>query len=277
MSQILTNYSVKKIIVIALLCYYPWWGNAQTDSLNQKYSIPLSTFRDIPSLTIKFAPLALFEPVYNTFEMGLEYKFSPKYSVQGQFGYGNHLTSPYYSTDLGDSPFRTFRLRGEFRFYFKNAHMDKSTRRMLTRNPDFAESETFKDYILENKSQKHGYFALELAYKNTVFFESELLGQNCVDGVCDFQRFTNYERIKNVGMIHFKYGKQKFYGSNFCIDYYVGLGMRLVDIYLSEPGFSGGNIFFNIIDAREPGRFSMYSITAGIKLGYSFSLKKKKL
>lgn len=250
----------------------------QAQETEEDISSNLSTFGHTPSLTLKFAPLTMAEPIYNTFEFGVEYKFHPKYSIQGQLGYGNHLTSFYYDPDFNNERYRNFRVRLEGRYYFTSARsMSPSMRRALFRNPALENSERFKAYVAEKKARKHGYLAIDLGWKNTLFFEEGFLGQECEDGQCAFQRFVSYNRIKNVGLLHFKLGEQRFYGPKFCLDYYIGIGGRFINVALSEEGLdTGEDFFFSLIDVRTPGSFVTFSISAGIKLGYSLALKERK-
>ncbi len=239
----------------------------------------LATFRHTPSLTLKFAPLTMAEPIYNTFEFGLEYKFHPQFSIQGQFGYGNHLTSFYYDPEFNSERYRNIRVRIEGRYYFTSANrLSPSMRRAVFRNPELENSARFRAYLAEKKARKHGYLALDLGWKNTIFFEEGFLGQECEDGQCAFQQFVSYQRIKNVGLLHFKIGEQRFYGPKFCLDYYVGIGGRFINVAFSEEGFDieEDEQFFSQIDVRSPGSFLNFSITASIKIGYSFALKNRK-
>ncbi len=268
----------KAILLMLLLIGELTIAEAQTET--NKHNTKLPTFREVPSLTFKYIPLAALEPIYNTFELGLEYKFKPKLSIQGQFGYGTHKSSIYYDADLGDTPYRTYRMRGELRFYLGSSRSNKSTRRVLYSSEELEQSSAYQSHITEQDAKKHQYLALDIAHKNTIFFEAEMVGQDCENGVCAYERFTNYQRIKNVSIMHLKYGIQQFYTKNFCVDYYVGLGLRFVNVRLSDPSIEQGlrndAFFFDAIDARSPGTFIVPSITLGVKLGYSIALKRVK-
>ncbi|MDX2305905.1 MAG: hypothetical protein NW226_24060 [Microscillaceae bacterium] len=237
------------------------------------------SFGEKPSLNFKLAPLTIAEPYYDTFEGALEYKFHPKYSFQAQFGYGDSKISIYNYDETWDGIFRTYRSRVEGRYYPQKIRMRYlPSPRRAWRNPAFQDSEELQKYFNERRKFIHPYWAVELGWKNTVFFEEGFVGKGCSQGVCDYQEYTTYQRIKNVGMIYFKYGKQRFYGRNFFLDYYVGLGLRYVHIRLSEgeenPNFFFTEDTFSRIDARDPGSFFVPGIVGGIKLGYSVALKK---
>lgn len=231
-------------------------------------------FKEKPSLNFKFAPLCLFEPIYNTIEGAVEYKFHPNISAQAQFGYGNSNLSPYNPTGY-DSPYRTYRSRIEVRYYMTKPSL--YYRRIMRIYAGQPSSESIRNYFLNTEKQKCPYLAIELTWKNTVFFEEGYVGVDCSGGACNYQKYTTYQRNKNVGILSFKIGKQRFYGSRFFLDYYTGLELRFVDIHVPHlnSGFVIEDAFFDRIDARSLGSFVMPGISAGIKLGFSLPLGHK--
>ena len=248
-----------------------FWGAILTLCAQESGSLKYPSFGDVPSLTIKLAPLNFLEPIYHTIEGAVEYKFDPRYAVQVQFGYGNSNFSVYNAEEAFDEQFETFRTRVEFRKY-----VSPFMGRLRDIHLDHLENSSYKKYLMDRRKRGFPYWAVELNWKNTTFFEEGFIGQNCVDNVCDFQQFGFYRLQKNLLAGHFKVGKQRFYGKHFILDYYLGIGLRFVhnrELDNPQDPFFFED-FFSRIDSREPGSFLMPSLSAGIKLGYSIPLKK---
>ena len=248
-------------------------GQSLMSVAQEQAALKFPTFGDVPSLNFKFAPLSFIEPYYHTLEGALEYKFAPKYALQLQFGYGNSNFAIYDYGEFADEAFETFRTKLEFRKYvspfmgsLRNAHINRLA------------DDSYKKYLLDRRKKAFPYWAIELTWKNTTFFETEFVGQSCNNGFCDYIRHGVYRLQKNLGVISFKIGKQRFYGKRFFLDYYFGLGLRYVHVHEIDQrsGFLWVPIgdFAPRIDSRTPGSFFIPGVSLGIKLGYSIALKQ---
>ena len=124
----------------------------------QEYEPPkYPTFGDVPSLSIKLAPLNFVEPIYHTIEGAVEYKFDPRYAVQLQFGYGNSNFSIYNAEVAFDEQFETFRSRIEFRKYV-SPYMG----RLRDIHLNYMEDGSYKKHLMDRRKRGFPYWAIEL-------------------------------------------------------------------------------------------------------------------
>ena len=235
--------------LILLLCFM----HPNIEAQKQKRVL----FGHKPSLNIKFSPLNMLEAYYHTLEGAIEYKFHPKYSLQFQFGYGNSDITFHNRLyrEIDEAEFETFRSRIEFRKYTNLKYINNL-------------------WSLRSGKAHFTYWAVELMWRNTIFYDNNLVGQNCRSGFCDYQEVAFFRRVKNIGVVNFKLGNQQFWGKHLFIDYYLGAGLRFIDVAAPDEDPNAFMETRQLVDPREPKKLILPGFALGIKLGYSINLKK---
>lgn len=193
-------------------------------------------------VTLKFAPLAMFD-IDNTYAFAVEVPLSnPKFSLQQELGYGHAATNLWYSLDNYKPRKYTIRLKAQFRYYY------------------------FERSIVR------GYLGVEYFYKRTQSKEKRWVGQDCQSfGACSFSMEDNVSFVKQVHAIHPKVGWQFYFGPRFSLDLYTGFGARVIDNkVISENktiNLSPHSGDINWFDSWQKGTHVYPSLSAGIQLG----------
>ncbi|MBN3580881.1 DUF3575 domain-containing protein [Algoriphagus aestuarii] len=201
--------------------------------------LPLKTFsQQLPELDkkllIKTSPLALFEPETIVIQGGIEYFFSPKFSIQSEIGVNGGIFGVNSSRGKNEE-FKLWRTKNEFKFYSKKNYWGLE---LFFVNKDFIRTE---DFFIPNKSE--------------IFYDKAQV---------DFQ-------VIGTGI---KFGRQEFVSKNILLDTYVGLGLRSrfrqVDVQELSAN-QGRDEFFEYFLSSDRYRFNGWDyiphFTAGIKIG----------
>ena len=155
---------------------------------------------------IKFLPLAMFD-IDNTFQFGVEVPLkNTRFSIHQEAGYGHSSFSPWHMEE-GKRPDRTtIKTRTQLRFYF----YEKSTIR--------------------------AFVAGEYLFKRVVNRDRQWVGQDCINGGCDYFENQNvrFGRFINAG--HVKVGWQFHFPRRMILDVYTGFGLRNVEGRILTPG-----------------------------------------
>lgn len=212
-------------------------------------------------VVLKTSPLGLFD-LDNAFTVGLEKSIGINKAIQLEAGYGNSNANLWAnssgifgsnsSNDFRD--YQVFRLRTEWRRY------------------GFAEI----SHLPEGS-----YFAVEGFFKYVGKRDFFQVGREVINFQPTYFEFVEGNKRKIVGGSHVKFGRQAFiFNDNpakeprFLLDFYIGLGFRIVDFrftYDSQrpndiPSFQNNQLFGTIAEINETTPF--VSGTLGVKLGF---------
>ncbi|WP_296700567.1 hypothetical protein [Algoriphagus sp.] len=137
-------------------------------------------------LVFKTSPLALFEPETIVIQGGIEYFFSPKFSIQSEIGVNGGIFG--INSDRGkNEDFSLWRSKNELKFYSKKYYWGLE---LFFVNKDFIRTD---DYLSTSNNK---------IWYNNAHVDFQVLG---------------------TGL---KFGKQKYVSQNLLIDSYLGIGIR---------------------------------------------------
>lgn len=194
---------------------------------------------------LKIATLTMLEPIYNTFELGLEYRLKEKMALQLQAGYGNQNFHIWEINNTDNLPitnkFNTWRFRSEFRYY------------------------------LYQLTDAESYYAFDVMYKHSNINELDWFGEGCINQTCSYFILKNQNINKQVIAYHFKLGHQLNLSKHFVLDMYGGIGYRHIWVNTNAPVRQSEifeEAFFEFIDKRTAGRLNIISFVGGFKLGF---------
>ncbi|MCY7351150.1 MAG: hypothetical protein LH606_10840 [Cytophagaceae bacterium] len=203
-------------------------------------------------LILKVAPLsAAFDP-HQTYQLGVEYFVSQRWSVQQEIGYGRYGLFLHANNGLADRGQQVWRYRAEGRKY-RPARSDRLTGQPRAGRP---------------------YLAYEFLFKRVHLPQSQSVGRDCDSGMgCAYFEQIDYTNARDAYTLHFKFGKQYIW-DRFVLDYYGGIGWRILSIRnLNLPvdaqtnWLRGEERGFWIANIRQPGVYSLPSACLGLKLG----------
>lgn len=195
-------------------------------------------------LIIKIAPLSLID-IKQSFQIAVEYKVKPRLTFQNEVGYiNNNVFNLYPDEDFMN--LRGFRTRFESRFYQKN----------------------FLDEV------NGFYLAPEIFFVHTNYQRASELGRGCTGWNCDYFERIKYSVIKNVVGYHFKFGYQRVSYGRVLLDIYGGFGLR--HVFMHTPGVEleqdslrePSDLFPSGFGTFNRGKFTRYSMSLGLKVGY---------
>jgi hypothetical protein len=212
------------------------YADRKAARLEPEKTFPQPVRLDVPGAkwVFKFAPLVAldFDP---SIMVGAEYLLGPKWSVQGELGYG------YYGLwqQLNETnPISTFRARGEVRRYFAQLQ----------------------------PAPRGGYLALDL------FFKRASQWREAVEDLGPFQQTNDYRRVRNVPGGHLKIGWQV--GNEVLFDFFVGVGVRVIFVRTpGRPEWIRNNQFVGLFDSNF-GDYLLPSIAMGFKVGLPWKGKE---
>lgn len=191
------------------------------------------------TLIIKTSPLALFEPETIVIQGGMEYFFSPKFSVQSELGVNGGIFGINSSRKKNEN-FSLWRVKNELKFYSKKYYWGLE---LFFVNKDFIRTEDFFVPI-----------------KNEIFYDRAQI---------DFQ-------VIGTGI---KFGKQEFVSQNILIDYFVGIGLRSrnrkVEVLELSPN-QGREEFFENFLSSDRYRFNGWDYIPNLSLGFKVGFLTKK-
>ncbi|MBL7727466.1 MAG: DUF3575 domain-containing protein, partial [Dinghuibacter sp.] len=158
---------------------------------------------ETPRLLVRISPLAILEPDMQVMP-GVEYRFNKKFSVGLDAGYifwrwGLRNFDPGVNEPQNGTPVTGYRLRPEFRYYFRNT------------------------------PRSSWFLAAEASYKRT---STNMSDEVCITigqavGCSYFQR-VDYKEIKSMPGGAIKVGVQQFFGDNrrLFFEAFLGLGFK---------------------------------------------------
>ncbi len=175
-------------------------GILQAQSVDSVQSNADTTRFDPSKTLIKWHFMGFLEPD-PIVQFGVEHKFNHWFSAQLSAGY--ILNADIWKGSFGDYyNLRGYRARGELRAYMPGCDC---------------------------------YVAGDMMYKQIWFSQTDEIGFNCVDGICDYQMTGEYDVNKRIFAYHLKYGSEGLLSSrlNLYYDFYLGVGIRHIwsDVY----------------------------------------------
>lgn len=200
-----------------------------------------------PRFLVRLSPLAILEPDMQVMP-GAEWRFNEKFSIGIDAGYifwhwRIRNFDPGINDNSGGTPLTGYRLRPEFRYYFK-------------RTPRVS-----------------WFLAAEASYKRT---SANLSDEVCITQGqaigCSFFQRIDYKEIKSIPGGAIKVGLQEFFGDNrrMFFELFIGLGFKVTSIkkegYILPPNSRGGIVVQNNGNFSESGLFP--HVPAGFKIGY---------
>ncbi len=205
---------------------------------------------------------------YNSIDIGVDYRFSPAFSVYGQVGFGNSLMKPI---NMYDEIYNRFRVKGELRWYYK-AKKEVVIIRCPTKDTE----------------EVNNYLSVEYNQLIRKFWHSGMVGQECIEPrLCSYSSFTDFTIRDNITMLLLKRGSLIYYANGrLFIDMYVGLGIGVWNKKTSVEGWFTEVNHASLAYASRwgIGRFRPQLVrnwrnfgitgTAGIRIGYTLSSKR---
>ena len=183
-------------------------------------------------LLIKASPLALLDPETLMIQGGIEYFFSPKFSIQSELGINGGIIGIEAGRGKNEG-LQLWRSKNELKFYTKNHWWG---RELIFVDKDFIRTD---DYFFYSN--------------NTTWYNKASI---------DFQ-------VLGTGL---KFGKQKYISENLLLDSFLGIGTRsrFREITLLEISPTQGNedeYFLSSDRYRMNGKGYVPHLTMGIKVG----------
>ncbi len=212
---------------IYLLVFFFWaFGVLHSNSFAQQ-SLGLDN-----QLIFKTSPIALFEPETIVIQGGIEYFFSPKFSIQAELGVNGGI----FGINSGrgkNEDFNLWRIKNELKFHTKNNYWALE---LFFVDKDFIRTD---DYL---------YVRTNRIWYNKAHIDFQVLG---------------------AGL---KFGRQKYISENLLLDSYIGLGIRSryrkVTILEVSPNQEQEDEYFLSSDRyRFNGWDYIPHLTMGIKVG----------
>jgi hypothetical protein len=188
-----------------------------------------------PKLIFKVAPLNFLDPLsFRSAQVGFEYRFAPKYSVD--FSYGQI----FGKESLGNSKGTGFKAKSEIRRYLNNKRLRKLSRYLALEGfyhkVDYPSGSSFEDTVTAT------------IYSEDYFIKKDLWGLNikCGFEVCSVNRFI--------------------------IDIFGGIGFRVK--YVRHLDRARPEDEFHTVDVTaanvrdQEGKYAVFNLSLGFKIGY---------
>ncbi|GAB2789669.1 hypothetical protein GCM10027275_38310 [Rhabdobacter roseus] len=193
-----------------------------------------------PGVILKLTPLALFD-LDNTIQLGAEVPFgSRRFSFQQELGYG-HNAFNFWQSEREEYPNReTWRFRSQLRHYFRK------------------------------RAPLGGYVAVEYLLKKNSQLDWRSVGRDCSEnGGCAYFENRQVHLVRYVNAFHLKFGGQWKLGSRTTLDFYLGGGLRSLNVKRLGIDELVLRRDFLPIRTNTPGRYGPNpSASLGIHLGY---------
>jgi hypothetical protein len=178
----------------------------------------------------KFAPLVALD-IDPSIMVGAEYMLGPRWSLQGELGYGYYGLWQQLSEE-NPNPVSALRTRLDVRRYF----------------------------VKDRPAPRGGYLALDL------FFKQASQWREAVEDLGPFQQVSDFRRVRRVPGGHFKIGWQV--GDKVLFDFFVGLGARVIFVRTpGRPDTVPNNEFWGSLFTSNFGDYLMPSLAMGFKVG----------
>lgn len=198
---------------------------------------------------LKFAPLALIDPLTATIQPGIEYKFTPRWSLEADYGLRfRALELASFNKDVNHYRYNKFRLEGRWYYGFRR-------KSFATTLPYFIAAEAF--FINQQYGKNKNYFSPR---NDTITIDFDSAGlRRTVSGLC----------FKVGVQSHFKRDSKLF------MEWAIGIGVRTINIQYNNvvnqrtSSFKYRREFDWRVGDNFIGKESTVHLALNIKLAYS--------